>query len=70
MLILGLRENRPIEITTPDGSRIFLTRLYQLGKGIQLGLELPAEYRVRVLKRQTRNQTPAEDLSPAAAANA
>ena len=53
MLILGLRENRPIEITTPDGTRILLTRLYQLGKGLQLGLELPVEYRVRVLKSRT-----------------
>ena len=50
MLILGLRENRPIEITTPDGKRIVLTRLYQIGKGLQLGLELPDEYQVRIIK--------------------
>ena len=46
MLVLGLRHSQTIEIMTPEGNRLVLGLLPNLGKGVQIGMDFPRDYKV------------------------
>jgi hypothetical protein len=50
MLVLGFSERRPIEIVAPDGTKILIKKLPNVGSGPQVGIDAPAAYRIVSLK--------------------
>ena len=46
MLVLGFSERRPIEIVAPDGTRIVIKKLPNVGSGPQVGIEAPSAYKI------------------------